>query len=141
MRTHRKLNIQRYARTRAGGEPYSNSLSVSDTYTNLTAVSGQNDYTFSEQGIAWPGEAKKYSSAPGYSNLSQIIPPPNWALRFPQGYNSANLPNLHTDEHFQNWMRVAGLPTFTKLWGRNDADDLQAGTYNITAFMSACPLF
>jgi hypothetical protein len=93
-------------------------------------------YEFFEQGIAWPGEAKKYATAPGY-DPSEIQPPPNWAQRYPQGYNSSNLPNLAADEHFQNWMRTAGLPTFTKLYGRNDNTPLLAGTYEITVGMSA----
>ncbi|KLO12027.1 Lem3/Cdc50 [Schizopora paradoxa] len=112
-----------------------NSL-FNDTYSNLTLTSDNSTYVLSEKGIAWPGEAKKYSDKPGYSNLSAIVPPPNWALRFPNGYNDSNVPNLNEDEHFQNWMRTAGLPTFTKLWGRNDADKLVAGTYQITAFMN-----
>jgi len=113
-----------------------NSL-FNDTFTNLTLVSDTSQtYVWSETGIAWPGEAKKYASQPGYSNLSDIVPPPGWLLRFPNGYNETNLPNLHTDEHFQNWMRTAGLPTFTKLWGRNDNDRLTAGTWQITVNMN-----
>lgn len=109
-----------------------------DTFTNLTSVGSSNTtYIFSETGIAWPGEAKKYADVPGYTNVaSSIVPPPNWFLRFPNGYNDSNIPNLHEDEHFQNWMRTAGLPTFSKLWGRNDTVKLAAGTYQITAFMS-----
>ncbi|KDQ60590.1 hypothetical protein JAAARDRAFT_67030 [Jaapia argillacea MUCL 33604] len=103
-----------------------------DTYTNLTALGSSNisTYQFSERGIAWPGEAKKYASTPAY-NSSDIVPPPNWLLRFPQGYNDSNIPDLHNDEHFQNWMRTAGLPTFTKLYGRNDNDVLPKGNYRI----------
>lgn len=116
-----------------------------DTFSNLTYVSAPasapddatpTNYTFSEKGIAWPGEAKKYSSRPGY-NLTDIVPPPNWIDRFPDGFNDTNVPNLHEDEHFQNWMRTAGLPTFTKLWGRNDADKLVRGRYQLTVNMSA----
>jgi len=103
---------------------------------SLTPVTDGGNFTFSEKGIAWPGEAKKYSSAPGYSDLSQIQPPPNWIQRFPNGYNESNVPNLHEDEHFHNWMRTAGLPTFTKLWGRNDNDKLLKGTYQITVNMN-----
>ncbi|TDL27214.1 Lem3/Cdc50 [Rickenella mellea] len=103
-----------------------------DTLSNLTQVGGSGSYAFSENGIAWPGEAKKYAEKPGYANLTDFVPPPNWLLRFPNGYNDTNLPNLHTDEHFQNWMRTAGLPTFTKLYGRNDNDKLLKGTYEIT---------
>ncbi|KAJ7684763.1 cell cycle control protein [Mycena polygramma] len=92
-------------------------------------------YTFSAKGIAWPGESKKYSSDPvgpgGYSSYDDIVPPPNWQLRFPS-YNATNPPpNLQEDERFQNWMRTAGLPTFTKLYGRNDNDKMTAGTYQI----------
>ncbi|KAF8636461.1 hypothetical protein AX17_003277 [Amanita inopinata Kibby_2008] len=92
-------------------------------------------YNFSSKGIAWPGEAKKYVSSPiipgGYSNLSDIVPPPNWAKRFPNYTDSNPPPDLRNDEHFQNWMRTAGLPTFTKLWGRNDNDVMAKGRYRI----------
>ncbi|CCM03829.1 uncharacterized protein FIBRA_05978 [Fibroporia radiculosa] len=113
-----------------------NSL-FNDTYSalNLTTDTSQT-YNFSQTGIAWPGEAKKYAATPGY-NLSQIVPPPNWAVRFPNGYTTENPPpNLKTDEHFQNWMRTAGLPTFTKLWGRNDNTTLVKGRYQIAVNMN-----
>ncbi|KAJ6618249.1 transcription regulator [Mycena sp. CBHHK59/15] len=111
-----------------------------DTFTNPVLQNpGSNDlttYQFSPSGIAWPGEAKKYTSNPvgsgGYASLDDIVPPPNWQLRFPSGYNSTNLPpDLKNDERFQNWMRTAGLPTFTKLYGRNDNDKMTAGTYQV----------
>lgn len=93
-------------------------------------------YNFSSTGIAWPGEAKKYVSNPighGYNSLDEIVPPPNWAKQFPNGYTSDNQPpDLATNEHFQNWMRTAGLPTFSKLWGRNDDDTMKQGRYSIT---------
>ncbi|KAL5511421.1 hypothetical protein ACEPAH_4637 [Sanghuangporus vaninii] len=108
-----------------------------DTIYNLTAVetdgSSSSDYDFSYKGIAWPGEAKKYGTTK-YS-IDQIEPPQNWRLRFPNGYNESNLPNLHEDEHFHNWMRTSGLPTFTKLYGRNDDDTLRAGTYELNVTM------
>ena len=122
-------------------------LHTLDTYSTLTLLnpSGSSEssqpYTLSSQGIAWPGEAKKYATTPvgpgGYANLSQILPPPNWALRYPDGYTDDNPPpNLKADEHFQNWMRTAGLPTFTKLYGRNDVDTMQKGTYRIIIGLS-----
>ncbi|KAI8998902.1 transcription regulator [Trametes punicea] len=109
-----------------------NSL-FNDSFSGLALTTDfTQTYNFSEKGIAWPGESKKYATAPGY-DLSQITPPPNWALRFPQGYtNNTPPPNLKEDEHFQNWMRTAGLPTFTKLWGRNDNQKLLKGRYQIT---------
>lgn len=108
-----------------------------DTYSPLTSVSDSSTtYTFSEKGIAWPGEAKKYVASLDYS-LDSIIPPPNWAMNFPNGYSASSPPpDLHDNEHFQNWMRTAGLPTFSKLWGRNDNDDLKAGTYYVTVNLS-----
>jgi hypothetical protein len=94
----------------------------------------------SETGIAWPGEAKKYTAQPDY-NLSQIVPPPNWRARYPEGYTESNPPpNLKENEHFQNWMRTAGLPTFTKLYSRNDVDRLLKGRYQIVVSMSASPV-
>ncbi|KAF9452816.1 Lem3/Cdc50 [Macrolepiota fuliginosa MF-IS2] len=92
-------------------------------------------YVFTDKGIAWSGEAKKYVTTPigngGYQNASQIIPPPNWMKRFPNNYTEDNIPDLRSDEHFQNWMRTAGLPTFTKLYGRNDNDVMRAGIYRV----------
>lgn len=66
-----------------------------------------------------------------------MLPPPNWAEKYPDGYTDATgFPNLADDEHFQVWMRVAALPTFRKLWGRNDNDVMAAGTYRILINMS-----
>lgn len=109
-----------------------------DSYSDLTLTSSTSTaYQWSQTGIAWPGEANKYAETPGY-NIDDITPPPNWALRFPNGYtNSTPPPNLKADEHFQNWMRTAGLPTFTKLWGRNDQDALKQGRYQIAIDLSA----
>ena len=114
-----------------------------DTFSNLTLLNppsgASSSYNFTEKGIAWPNEAKKYAVQPGY-NISQIVPPPNWAVRFPNGYTTEQPPpNLNADEHFQNWMRTAGLPTFTKLYGRNDQDELVQGSYQITVNMSTSP--
>ncbi|KAH6918814.1 transcription regulator [Coprinopsis sp. MPI-PUGE-AT-0042] len=104
------------------------------------AGEGANDgnpqvYEMSTKGIVWPGEAKKYASSPvgtgGYKSFDDIVPPPNWSLRYPN-YTADNFPNLHEDEHFQNWMRTAGLPTFTKLYARNDKDPMRSGTYQVT---------
>ncbi|KII88909.1 hypothetical protein PLICRDRAFT_109866 [Plicaturopsis crispa FD-325 SS-3] len=99
---------------------------------NNPPAGASNIYNFSETGIAWPGEAKKYASTTQYS-LDQIVPPPNWAAQYPNNYTVDNPPpDLKNNEHFQNWMRTAGLPTFTKLYGRNDKDTLLKGTYNMT---------
>ncbi|KAH0584138.1 hypothetical protein H2248_009700 [Termitomyces sp. 'cryptogamus'] len=96
--------------------------------------SGTEAYEFTGKGIAWPGEAKKYATSPSDQyKLSDLVPPPNWSLRFPNNYTQENPPpDLRADERFQNWMRTAGLPTFTKLYGRNDTAPMKKGTYRIT---------
>ncbi|KAG6864149.1 hypothetical protein C0991_012127, partial [Blastosporella zonata] len=100
---------------------------------NPSGDSSTQTYEFTSTGIAWPGEAKKYVSAPNEQyNSTGIVPPPNWRLRFPDGYTESNPPpDLQADEHFQNWMRTAGLPTFTKLYGRNDTAPMPKGTYRV----------
>ncbi|KAJ7581285.1 transcription regulator [Mycena floridula] len=100
-----------------------------DTFSSPILLGSDNQtYQFSSRNIAWPGEKKKYVSNPiggkGYASVKDI-------LRFPNGYTTENMPDLAADEHFQNWMRTAGLPTFTKLYGRNDHDQMVAGTYRI----------
>jgi len=119
----------------------SNADASPDTFSSLTllnpAAGASNEYAMSESNIAWPGEAKKYVAKPDYQ-LSEIVPPPNWRARYPDGYTESNPPpNLKEDEHFQNWMRTAGLPTFTKLYSRNDSDKLLKGRYQIVVNMSA----
>ncbi|KAG1748963.1 ligand-effect modulator 3 family [Suillus paluster] len=111
-----------------------------DTFSGFAPtsdLSGNSNYNFTSSGIAWPGEAKKYSATSGYTNnLDQVVPPPNWVLRYPNYTDASMIPNLQEDEHFQNWMRTAGLPTFTKLYGRNDTGTLPAGEYQVLVYMS-----
>lgn len=112
-----------------------------DTLNNPVLVNGSTNstYQFSHTGIAWPGEKRKYAAQTQYK-LSDIVPPPNWRDRYPDGYTSANPPpNLNADEHFQNWMRTAGLPTFSKLYGRNDDAPMLKGTYELDVYMSTSP--
>lgn len=83
-----------------------------------------------DRGITWPGESSKYG--PTQYQPGQAVPPPFWQLRYPNGYNTQSaFPNLTTDEHFQVWMRTAGLPTFRKLYYRNDNEAMQAGRYEM----------
>lgn len=99
---------------------------LTDTINNpvLLNLAGGSDsnktYEFSYTGIAWPGEKNKYNDDPHF-NPEDVVPPPNWRERYPSYNSSTGLPKLASDEHFQNWMRTAGLPTFTKLYGRNKA--------------------
>lgn len=88
-----------------------------------------------DQGITWPGEGRKYQMT--RYEYGQAVPPPNWQDRFPGGYTPENpYPDLSADEHFQVWMRTAGLPTFRKLYYRNDNDNMAPGRYSIDVFMS-----
>jgi len=105
-----------------------------DTFVSTTLLNpqggGQNQtYNFTEAGIAWPGERKKYTPRP--TDISQLVPPPGWAKRFPNNYTDENFPNLQEDLHFQNWMRTAALPTFSKLYARNDDETMVKGTYRV----------
>lgn len=124
--------------TSIGGKPVypcgliANSV-FNDTFSQPILLSDSSVYNFTDRGITWKNEYKKYEPA-GYSSPSDVSPPPNWALRYPNGYTE--FPNLREDEHFQVWMRTAGLPTFRKLFFRNDDETMRAGRYRIEAYMS-----
>ncbi|OAQ70635.1 CDC50 family protein [Pochonia chlamydosporia 170] len=90
-------------------------------------------YNMTDKGIAWDSDKDLYG--PTKYNSSQILPPPNWHDAYPDGYTDDGIskpPNLKEWEAFQVWMRTAGLPTFSKLAMRNDADKLVSGIYQIT---------
>jgi hypothetical protein len=94
------------------------------------AVDGTKTYNMTNKGIAWSSDAELYSKTV-YTN-SQVMPPPNWHNRYPDGYTDQNpIPDLAQYEEFQVWMRTAGLPTFSKLALRNDDAVMTAGTYQI----------
>jgi len=87
-------------------------------------------YVFSNEGIAWPSDKEKYGKTK--YTLDQIRPPLDWVDRYPNGYTEENPPpDLGTDEHFQVWMRTAGLPDFRKLWGKNEKDPMNKGQYEV----------
>jgi len=102
-----------------------------DTFSNLTSSDG--GFSFSEKGIAWPSDKEKFKNSnyqPGPTGNFTVVPPPYWT-KYNGYYTVDNLPKIEEDEHFQVWMRTAGLPNFRKLYGRSD-DTLKAGTYQIT---------
>lgn len=115
-------------------------LSYTDTISNFIVTlpnsSVNQTYVFESKGIAWPTDKGKYGRT-AY-NYSQALPPPNWALRYPDGRFSDSYPppDLSTDEHFMVWMRTAGLPNFRKLWGRQDMLDMVPGWYHVEIDMS-----
>ncbi|ORY30577.1 ligand-effect modulator 3 family [Naematelia encephala] len=131
--------------TSADGKPYypcgliANSLFNVDTFSSVVLLNPTNGaenqtYNFTEKGIAWSGIAKNYVVTPDYSSPSDVLPPPNWARRYPNNYTE--FPNLRDDEHFQVWMRVAALPTFRKLWARNDNEIMSSGRYRVVVYMN-----
>lgn len=127
------------------GKPYypcgliANSM-FNDTFTNLNASNpsqneGSSDvYEMTTDGTSWAHEGDLYGKTK--YKPSEVVPPPNWQDQYINGsYDSlTELPNLHTWEAFQVWMRTAGLPTFSKLAQRNDKDVLKAGTYRLKIY-------
>ena len=115
-----------------------NSL-FNDTINSPVALNPQHSsggataYNMTNQGIAWSSDADLYKKT--QYTRDQVMPPPNWEKRYPNGYTEENdIPNLSTYEEFQVWMRTAGLPTFSKLALRNDNDVMQSGDYTIEIF-------
>jgi len=108
-----------------------NSL-FNDTFYSPVMIGNGNDnqtYPMTNKGIAWGSDASLYGKTK--YTPDQVSPPPNWAPRYPKGYTEENLPDLHTMEEFQVWMRTAGLPTFSKLALRNDNQTMKAGNYQV----------
>jgi hypothetical protein len=89
-------------------------------------------YAMSNNSIAWSSDADLYGKT-AYK-YGDVVPPPNWALRYPEYNESFPFPDLHNYEEFQVWMRTAGLPTFSKLALRNDNDVMRRGTYQIEIY-------
>ncbi|KAF9909521.1 hypothetical protein EC991_008503 [Linnemannia zychae] len=99
-------------------------------------TNGNRPYLLSETGISWPSDARRYG-VQQYPDLSQIRPPPNWIKQYPNGYSSTAQPiDVSKNEHFQVWMRTAGLPNFRKLYSKNTDDDLLKGTYTMDINMN-----
>lgn len=93
---------------------------------NQTYVMSQNN------GISWNSDKDLYGETSAYSSdWSQVAVPPNWVERYPNGYSNEYFPDLKNDEAFQVWMRLAGLPTFSKLAQRNDTANMIPGTYSV----------
>ncbi|KAI9259727.1 cell cycle control protein [Helicostylum pulchrum] len=109
-----------------------------DTASNLTSVDAPTDMTFvmSTKNIAWPTDKQKYGLTK--YQTSQIVPPPNWALRYPDGQYTDEYPppDLTNMERLMVWMHVAALPDFRKIWARNDTHDLQAGRWRVSIDMN-----
>lgn len=108
-----------------------NSL-FNDTYSSdIRGVNGtDHSYKMTNEGIAWSSDKERFTKTK--YTPDEVVPPPNWYKKFPNGYNETNMPDISTWEEFQNWMHPAGLPTFNRLILRNDHDTFRAGTYQIS---------
>ncbi len=111
-----------------------------DTFADpvLLNAAGSSDtsgvpYVMSEKNIVWPGEHDKYGKT-AYT-ADQIVPPPYWRgaegeFGYPSGtYSEGKIFDPSNNEHFMVWMRTAGLPTFRKLYKRNDNQAMEPGRY------------
>jgi len=124
------------------GRPYypcgliANSM-FNDTFGNFTYLSANNDeassYNFSTEGTSWAHEGDLYGKTK--YNVEDVAVPPFWVKQWPDG-KYTHLPDLHTWEQFQVWMRTAGLPTFSKLAQKNDNTVLKEGTYRLKIYDS-----
>lgn len=104
-----------------------------DTFFSPYAVGTENTpYNMSEKGIAWDSDKDLYKNISSETPIDSLAVPPNWHMRFPNGYTQSNPPpNIGEDEHFMVWMRTAGLPDFSKLYMRNDSTTMPKGTYQV----------
>jgi hypothetical protein len=133
----------------ATGLPYypcgliANSM-FNDTFLDLTLLTtgdSRPNETYVMQdtsNIAWDSDKALYGPLPSDYDYSSILPPPNWANRYPNGTYSKDSPptDPSTDQHFMVWMRTAGLPTFSKLYMRNDTTAMRQGTYSLNIISS-----
>lgn len=114
----------------------------SPTLLNLINSTGDNEtYVMQDtSNIAWASDTALYGKTK-YTDWSTVVPPPNWAKRYPNGYSDNwPPPDLGTNQSFMVWMRTAGLPSFSKLAQRNDTAPMQEGTYTVTILDSMCIL-
>lgn len=103
----------------------------------MVGTQPETPYNMTDKGIVWPGEKNKYKKS-SY-NIDQVIPPPLWRNRnaslpyaYPDNYTQATgIYDPSEDEHFMVWMRTAGLPTFRKLYKRQDTNTMPAGRYRM----------
>ncbi|KAH8648155.1 CDC50 family protein-like protein [Tricladium varicosporioides] len=87
---------------------------------------------FSKSGISWSSDRALYGKS-AYDLTKDVLVPPNWSKRYGgDHYKADNQPDLQNDEAFQVWMRLAGLPTFSKLAQKNENHTMQAGQYYLS---------
>ena len=111
-----------------------------DTFTSPMLMNSDSNDPVSYQmqnntNIAWASDANLYGKTK--VPFDAVSPPPFWQARYPKGYTAEQPPpDLGEWQAFQVWMRTAGLPTFSKLYQRNDHEVMRAGTYQVTIHSS-----
>lgn len=105
-----------------------------DTFSQprrLNPATGEGEYyNMTNKGIAWESDKDLFKKT-AYTN-EQVMPPPNWRVAYPKGYNDETpIPDISQDEAFMVWMRTAGLPAFSKLAMRNDNETMTVARYQI----------
>ncbi|KDN61120.1 putative LEM3 family/CDC50 family protein [Colletotrichum sublineola] len=101
-----------------------------DTFTSPRWLQKDSIYPMStEKNIAWASDAELYGKTK--YNPEDIMPPPNWRVRYPNYTAEHPPPDISKWPAFQVWMRTAGLPTFSKLYQRNDDETMMPGNYEV----------
>lgn len=101
-----------------------------DTFTSPRMLQEDSIYPMkNNSGIAWASDADLYGETK--YDPADVVPPPNWRVRYPNYTTEHPPPNIAEWQAFQVWMRTAGLPTFSKLYQRNDDETMKAGTYEV----------
>ncbi|POS80279.1 CDC50 family protein [Diaporthe helianthi] len=109
-----------------------NSIFNDTFYSPYSVGNNETPYNMTEKGIAWESDKDLFKNISSETDLDSIAVPLNWRVRYPKGYTESNPPPaLGEDEHFMVWMRTAGLPTFSKLYMRNDTQKMEKGTYQV----------
>lgn len=103
-----------------------NPIQLNTHYSNAQNIT----YNMTQDGIAWNSDSALYGHTK--YDYSAIAVPPNWHLRYQNGYSAdAQPPKLNEDYPFQVWMRTAGLPNFSKLAKRNDNETMECSMYQV----------
>ena len=83
----------------------------------------------SKSGIAWNSDKDLYGTTK--YKWADVAVPPNWREKYGDQYTDDWHPEIENDEALHVWMRLAGLPTFSKLAQRNDDTAMASGTYQL----------
>lgn len=99
--------------TNAEGKPiYPCGLIANSMFNDTYASEG---VEWDQSDIAWASDRSTYKASK-YAP-EDVVPPPNWAEQYPNGYTQESLEAVGTNQHLMVWMKTAALPKFVKLWG------------------------